>query len=753
MGNLLKVISSNSVLAWMDGITELINSITAPILWGLCDIFFLLLELFDWLYKKFAGIEDFVVGKDTVNQDPVLYLINTNVVQEMFFSILSLSVILLVIFTIFAIVKNIYAEKPKPLGEILRSMTKALLMYLLVPVATIVCLLVGNVVLRAIDGATKVGGANSTAGMLFLSAGYNGNKIRAADSREDAIKQLNTWLNNGDLYPSGNTQLAAKYISIMEDNDIEVLSKAEIVDSPRMDLDEVARAIDEAFVNGVIASYTGHTTSIYSLFNVMNYYHIGKVSLISVWAGGVFLIFAMGKITWGLISRMFKMTVYFAISPALMAMFPIKGDAVLKSWTGEMVKNATMAYCAIGVMNVVLSVLPAFSQIKFFAVELFNEITALFITIVALTSAEKLISTVSGWFGTGDALAEGKAAQSGAMKPTKAVMSKATGAFVGAVSAAKGAKDVGMGKGKQFGAFLSGAMGGAGLKNPIAKHIQDSKKAGEEKFKEMDTTNILTGNVNKQKLAEYEGREAAAKEAKIVNDKIDELNNARNVELASATTPAQIAEINKRYDDQIDDMKRDASFVKAVHSSEDLVLESRRKALDKKKTTFQPLNQMLEVQADSDILKGQFETRVGFSISDDQWRDIKQGNFAATGLTGSNLTAAQAAASALTSEIVDINQREEKAARAIENAFNSSTKAQSEMRRILHDPTFSGDLRNITSAQIAYLEAEQNDLERTETAIEASARALSGTKVTTFDSGAAGTLTPDEARRVGKNKK
>ena len=380
MGNLLKVISSSSVLAWMDGITELINSIMAPILWGLCDIFFLLLELFDWLYKKFAGIEDFVVGKDTVNQDPVLYLINTNVVQEMFFSILSLSVILLVIFTIFAIVKNIYAEKPKPLGEILRSMTKALLMYLLVPVATIVCLLVGNVVLRAIDGATKVGGANSTAGMLFLSAGYNGNKIRAADSREDAIKQLNTWLNNGDLYPSGNTQLAAKYISIMEDNDIEVLSKAEIVDSPRMDLDEVASAIDEAFVNGVIASYTGHTTSIYSLFNVMNYYHIGKVSLISVWAGGVFLIFAMGKITWGLISRMFKMTVYFAISPALMAMFPIKGDAVLKSWTGEMVKNATMAYCAIGVMNVVLSVLPAFSQIKFFAVELFNEITALFIS-------------------------------------------------------------------------------------------------------------------------------------------------------------------------------------------------------------------------------------------------------------------------------------------------------------------------------------------------------------------------------------
>ena len=56
-------------------------------------------------YKMFAGITPIKINGEMVNQDPVLYLINTRVVQEMFFSILILSFILLVIFTIFAITK------------------------------------------------------------------------------------------------------------------------------------------------------------------------------------------------------------------------------------------------------------------------------------------------------------------------------------------------------------------------------------------------------------------------------------------------------------------------------------------------------------------------------------------------------------------------------------------------------------------------------------------------------------------------
>ena len=110
--------------------------------------------------------------------------------------------------------------------------------------------------------------------------------------------------------------------------------------------------------------------------------------------------------------RLFKMVLYFAISPAVMATFPIDGGKALGSWRSEMVKNGTSAYCAIGVLNVLYSVLPFFNTIDIFGdsskgVGLTSLIVRLFIYIIAFSSAKDLIGAVSGWFGTGNALADG----------------------------------------------------------------------------------------------------------------------------------------------------------------------------------------------------------------------------------------------------------------------------------------------------------------------------------------------------------
>ena len=488
MGNLLKVIASSSILGLGDFIEETVEILIAPIFWGLCDIFFIIIDLFETLYKKFAGIEEFVVGKDTVSQDPVLYLINTDVVQEIFFSIVTLSMILLIIFTIFAIVKNIYAEKPKPLGEILRSMTKALLMYLLVPIATIVCLLVGNVVLRAIDGATKIGGASTTSDMLFMSAAYNANRLRDENDDEN-VEEFKAMIRDGHLTARAGVDKSSpqykKYISDLSANGITLSGSSGDIDYSNVNWDGVATAVDEAYLAGVIGGNKWYYGT------VRDYYHVLRINFITVWAGGVFLIFAMGKISWGLISRMFKMTVYYAISPALMAMFPIKGDAVLKSWTGEMVKNATMAYCAIGVMNVVFAVLPAFNQVKFFGNNhIFNGLAVLFIDIVAITSAEKLISTVSGWFGTGDALAEGKTVEGGVKKPVTGVAKKTSGVFAGMAGGWGAAKNQQKGFFGKMGGAVQGAMsqtGFAKMRQDTQKQWQDAKKSGGDYYENTKT--------------------------------------------------------------------------------------------------------------------------------------------------------------------------------------------------------------------------------------------------------------------------
>lgn len=511
MGTLLKFISSSSILGLIDDILSGITTVLiGPLLWGLCDIFFLILDMFETLYKKFAGIEDFMIGKDTVSQDPVLYMMNTSVVQEIFFSILILSLILLIIFTIFAIVKNIYTEKPKPVGEIIRSSMKGLLMYLLVPVATVVCLLVGNIVLRAIDGATKLGGASGMSDMLFMSAAYNANRFRDDDT-EYAMKQLQSMLKDGELTPvnyeenKGNDRVQS-YVKIMESYGVDVADK-EIENTSLIDLEGIASAVDEAYVANVIGGNK------WNFFNVMQYYYIIKINLIMVWAGGAFMIFALGKITWGLVARLFKMTAYYAISPALMAMYPIDNGKAVGSWRSEMVKNGTMAYCAIGTLNVVLSILPAFSKLKLFGVGLLDGLAVLFIDIVALASAEKMISTVSSWFGTGDALAEGKAAQADTKKAKEVAgkgAKKASGIFAGIAGGRAAAKDkyggegvhsltsmFGKGAGERWkntlGRAGGGLMGGlsqtgfAKMRQDTQKNWKDAQQQGKDFHRNMST--------------------------------------------------------------------------------------------------------------------------------------------------------------------------------------------------------------------------------------------------------------------------
>lgn len=481
MSTLLRVISSSPILGWFEDLMDnIIGVLIGPILWGLCDIFFLILDMFETLYRKFAGLEEITLGGVTSTGDPVLFLINSDIVQEVFFSVLILSLFLLVIFTIFAVVKNIYVEKPKPTMEIINKSVKALLLYLLVPIATIICLLVGNVVLVAIDGATKMGGASTTSDMLFLSASYNASKLRD-DTDEKCLTNLNYMLKHGMLIPDESSEGVKEdnkhartraFEEIMSSQGIDVNSQTEIDDNRATEIDweVVAGAVDEAYAAGVIGGgnkwYFG---------TVRDYYYVLKINLLIVWVGGAFMIWAMGKITWGLLSRLFKMTLFFALSPAVMAMMPIKDDAALKSWTGEMVKNGTMAYCAIGVLNVLYSILPAFGQLKLFDFSLLNSLARLFIYIVAFSSAEKLISTVSGWFGTGDALAEGKATAGqikAAAKKTGDFGKKTSGVFAGMMGGRAAAKD----QDKKFFGQLRGAFSGAVSQTGFAKARQDAQK-------------------------------------------------------------------------------------------------------------------------------------------------------------------------------------------------------------------------------------------------------------------------------------
>ena len=491
------------MLNWFTDIAEdigdFLSNIIGTVLWLLCDLFFIILDLFENLFKAFAGIGNASnASGEAIEGDLVLYLINSDVVQQIFMSILILSFFLLIIFSIVAIVKNQYADKQEPVSKIINSSFKALFMYLLVPVATVVCLLVGNIILQGIDGATKMTSTGGASDMLFITAAYNGNKFRYGDT-DSHIRQLKIMLEDGDL--------PADIINAM--NQTCNITIGEESTYRNADFAQMANILDEAFISGDLNGGFGETATKWSWNNVNNFYHPFGISYLLIWVGGAFLIWAIGKITWGMVARTFKMTLFYALSPAVMATFPLDNGKALGSWRGEMIKNGTMAYAAVGVMNVLYSVLPVLNEIHIGGA-IGNGIVKLFIYIIAFSSAKDLIASISGWFGPGDALAEGVKAK--AMVSKHVSPQKALGAFAGIRGGIKAAKDHGYSGDKfkdRMGRLAGGLMGGlesTGATKSLRdmqKTWTDSKKTGESGYKTWRTTN-LSGDVDKVKLAKYE---------------------------------------------------------------------------------------------------------------------------------------------------------------------------------------------------------------------------------------------------------
>ena len=503
MNSLVQALSKGTAILSAFGIDELFDNIwmvIGNILWGLCDIFFVILDLFEALFRKLAGVTDTVTTGtgEKIEGDLVLYLIQSELVQQIFMSILVLSLILLIIFTIFAVVKNQYAEKQESPTKIIGNSFKALLMYLMVPIATIVCLMAGNIVLQAIDGATRATtNGGSASDMLFMAAAYNANKLRDVDpsaARENLQYMVEKgWLDDDEEVKRWLEGYGIDFVNNIVPGE-NILTDQELL--------EIAEIIDDAFTSSRLGS-AGHK---WRFSQVNKYYHVTQISLIVVWVGGAFLIWAIGKICWGLVSRLFKMTLYFAISPAVMATFPIQGDKPLGAWRGEMVKNGTMAFCSIGVLNVLYSILPMFDDLKLFGEGFFgnigswlaNQVLKLFFYIIAFTGAKDLIGTISGWFGTGNALAEGISTKDTVTKQLKRASTKAGGAFTGFKGGIEAGKvkygDGVKGTVKSLGAGLYGGFVGSGGKDAlfgdidkVKKEISDKRKAGKEAGKDVVT--------------------------------------------------------------------------------------------------------------------------------------------------------------------------------------------------------------------------------------------------------------------------
>ena len=516
----------------MSGILDIIIDGVGIVLYMLLGrVFFGVINIVDNIFRALAGMgQNYSIdglnkgeGATDVNGGLVYDLLQTDIIKKLIMSIMILASVLLIIFTVMAFLKNVYAQKQKTAKDIIASSLKGVLYFVFVPVCTLLGVYLGNIVLKAVDGATSLGGATTMSGKLFIASAYDANKFRTStltNSKEniDKLKSLATGFQykNADRITEKLTQ------------------------------DECAFYLDDIFATSPYVDY--------GMSTVNDFYKLSEINFVLLIVGGVFILYVLCSLAFAMARRIFIMLIWFAISPACCAMFPLDDGKMVGKYKDEMTKQVLSAYGAVAAMNLFMSVMPLIDNIKITSLgNDANGFVNLFIMICGLLCVKELVSSLSSLVGGEDALAKGSSLMkqtTGAMKKTVGGFAKKTAGMAGNIAGnikSYGAKGIlhSFGDGaKGIGGFLTKSTLGIDVKD-VKKTFKDTSKSTHSDNRESMQKKIKGGflsGVDGKK--EYTGAELAD----LIDKGADNFASADEIfEKASGGNMKRESELRKAY--------------------------------------------------------------------------------------------------------------------------------------------------------------------------------------------------------------
>ncbi len=412
----------------IDMITGLIGSFLYPMF----SIIFILIDVLQYIYGAFAGIEDVRYGRwagsgvdigsgNTGAENDtgiVYYLITSPLIRNIFFSILTLAIFLIIVFTVMAFIKNAYSSKQKKWQDIIVSALKGLANFIFVPVCCFLGVWLSNILLVAINGATSASGNGGLSGNLFVAAAYNANMVRTQSSTSAVITlpfdEKGGW---------GGFQIRKEYFTPdyhgTEEHTKSVTNLNAFIKA-NWKGDNAPKAIegqDQYYYADIIDSVYGQQFAlIWNSITVEGCYHLFEINYLTLIVAGVFIIYSLVYISFGMVKRLFMLLFLFVISPGMCAMYPLDDGSALGKWKGDFIKNLLSAYGAVVGMNLFFALLPIIQNIQLTGnistMLLFSGflhgLIPLLLMICGLFVVKDLISMFSGYIGAGNAMEEGK---------------------------------------------------------------------------------------------------------------------------------------------------------------------------------------------------------------------------------------------------------------------------------------------------------------------------------------------------------
>lgn len=472
-----------SYLLFIDAALDAVASFIGGLLYSMFSMIFVVIDIVQDVFSAFAGIGNINfagtpisgnagAGGGETEQGIVYYLMQNEVITNLLASIMLLALLLIVIFTTMAFLKNLYVNKPKNWKEIIGSSIKGLANFIFLPVCCLFAVWMGNVLLQAINGATSSSGAVKMSRKLFICCAYNANLYR-----------------NGDATGAGLAkQIVAQYGAGS--------AAADAIQTGQSD-EYYAQIVDNIYVESTKMNLEArHVEVAYSLWDI-NY-------LIMI-VGGIFMIYVLGALAFGMVKRLFYLLVLFVISPALCALYPLDDGSAVKSWSGEFKKQTLSAYGAVAGLNIFFSLLPLVEKIEIVGVVAswpgVNFLVQLFIMISGLMIVKDLIGLLSGYVGGGNAYGDG----AGLMKGAHGHFKKHAGNMAGKATSVTGAF---------VKAGAAGKTGGAGAWfKSMGKSMKDGAVGSiTSKYKELTGVDVQA-NWDKVKKLGKEGKAFGARQA------------------------------------------------------------------------------------------------------------------------------------------------------------------------------------------------------------------------------------------------
>lgn len=523
----------------VDAVLGLIGTLLYP----LFSIVFVIISLLQSLFYSFAGIGDNIqygstysgngetgmgfipiTGSSSDGGDAstgiVYFILNSNIVKNIFISIAILAIFLIIIFSTLAALKSIYSEKPKSWRDIVTNAVKGLTSFIILPVCCLLGVWVGNILLQAVAGATSQGGTMYLDRQLFLSCSYSANIYRVetfTDSAGDKSKQDAAYeriKETIEIYGLTNAYGGEVDATDEEGNTIKNLKNLKRGQNSQY----YAQIVDQMYALNRIPIHN-HITVGVGETGYHGYYQLWNINYLLLIVGGIFMMYVLVSVTYGMVKRLFILMMLFVISPAVCAMYPLDEGNAVKNWTGDVKKNITSAYGAVAGMNLFFCFAPVIKNINFslsgaaWVSDIFfvSDIIQLILLICGLFCVNEFITMIVNYFSLGNAYGDGKSLRASAKGALK-TNAKRVGGYVGAFTKGNAVrKEVGKGGflagtktffGETFGKAGKNAMADYGLdwnlKEGNKKAVEDYRKTYNDKIKAQKTErNIAEMNMSK----------------------------------------------------------------------------------------------------------------------------------------------------------------------------------------------------------------------------------------------------------------